>query len=1150
MNKDSEKVRAIAFYLPQFHPIPENDKWWGEGFTEWTNVRKSKSLFKGHYQPHEPSDEIGYYDLLETKGIHEKQADLARDHGIYGFCYYYYWFHGKRLLEKPLVRMLESGKPNFPFCVCWANETWSRRWDGQDHEILMEQTFSLQDDIEFIKGLIPFFKDPRYIKIGNRPLLAVWRAEKLPDPKKTIEIWKTELEKEGIPAPYLVQIASHVGDTDPSEHGFDAAVEFAPDWRNIGNPIPIEDMGEKVEELGSSESLSHLKIYDYETTLNNMLGKVSPPYKLFRGVFPSWDNTPRRGENGTVFINSSPEGFRYFLRGQLRNTLVNFKGDERLLFINAWNEWAEGCHLEPDKMYGKRYLEICKELLEMKEEDILKLTFEERKIKDLKIMVEKQAREREILREDIEKNTKILSQLEEENRFMRSSKFWKLRNMWEGVKWGVKNPERAIIKHKNRIYFVFFHPLKFAKKYVQILIGKKKQRDFNKEIVLLKKDSPKISIIVPNYNHEEFLRQRLDSIYSQTYTNYEVILLDDNSSDRSRDILQEYFKKYPERTKIFLNKENSGSVFSQWKKGVSESMGEIIWIAESDDYCDRNFLETLVPYFRDESIMLAYAHPVFVNSKGKRNTFTFEKYVASLSKDKWKSSYIETAHNEVNLGFGIKNTIPNVSGVIFRKMSQDVFNYDSLRDFKVCGDWFFYLSIIRGGRLAYSLETNNYYRFHVNNTSSNYQTSPGFIKEHEMIAKHVAKNYKVNDAILSKNKESVLSVWKSRGGDFSVFEKNFDLKRILESQSERKPNVLMAIFAFSTGGGEVVPIQLSNELKKHQYGISVFDYCYYGIDVSTIRNKLLSGIPIVRGLRDSKGIDWVIENFGIEIIHTHHLSLDLLFSNRKNKNVAHVVTMHGMYEMLEESVFRDAIAFLKDSINYWVYVADKNIRPFEFVNWPFLGRSKKILNGVIIPKQNKISRENFGLSDADFVICLVSRALKEKGWAEAINAVEIAGAMVCRNIVLLLIGDGPVYDELKDKALPSNIRMLGYQDNVYDYFSVTDAGILPTYYKGESCPMVLLEGLACGCPFISTDVGEIRKMLTLENGEMAGEIVNLDKEGRINPNDLAKCIVRWVNDAELCSRFKNNAVLLQKNISIERMVSEYKEVYKDCMKNK
>ncbi len=198
--------RVIAFYLPQFHPIPENDAWWGAGFTEWTNVRKARPLFPGHYQPHVPAD-LGYYDLRDP-GARQAQADLARAYGIYGFCYYHYWFNGKRLLSQPFDAVLESGKPAFPFCLCWANHHWNRAWDGQATQLLMQQTYSAQDDLAHIRWLAPAFRDARYIRVAGKPLFLVYNASDLPDALRTTSLWRDEAHRLGMGDLFLVKVES------------------------------------------------------------------------------------------------------------------------------------------------------------------------------------------------------------------------------------------------------------------------------------------------------------------------------------------------------------------------------------------------------------------------------------------------------------------------------------------------------------------------------------------------------------------------------------------------------------------------------------------------------------------------------------------------------------------------------------------------------------------------------------------------------------------------------------------------------------------------------------------------------------------------------------------------------------------------------
>jgi lipopolysaccharide biosynthesis protein len=225
-------IRAICFYLPQYHPIPENNQWWGKVFTEWTNVAKAKALFPGHYQPRIPAD-LGFYDLRLPE-VREQQAELARANGIFGFCYYHYWFNGHRLLQSSFDAVLSSGKPDFPFCLCWANENWTRAWNGGDRELLMGQNYSHTDDVAHIRSLIPAFMDDRYIRVIGRPLFLVYRPEKMPNPQQTAEIWREEALRAGVGDLYLAKVEGHAKGIYPDTLGFDATVEFAPDWRKMG----------------------------------------------------------------------------------------------------------------------------------------------------------------------------------------------------------------------------------------------------------------------------------------------------------------------------------------------------------------------------------------------------------------------------------------------------------------------------------------------------------------------------------------------------------------------------------------------------------------------------------------------------------------------------------------------------------------------------------------------------------------------------------------------------------------------------------------------------------------------------------------------------------------------------------------------------
>lgn len=341
-------VRLIAFYLPQFHPIPENDAWWGKGFTEWTNVVQAAPTFAGHYQPHLPAD-LGFYDLRVPEA-RQAQADLAQRYGVHGFCYYHYWFAGRRLLERPLAEVLQTGQPRLPFCVCWANESWSRRWDGSGQDVLMPQRHDAETDAAFIRDLLPTLADDRYIRVNGRPLLLVYRIDLFPEPARTAERWRDASVKAGIGDLYLVQVESFSIRGDPAANGFDAAVEFP------GHQIPKEAITTVDPEGATHKGM----VFDYVAYARFMARRREAAYKRFRAVMPSWDNTPRRRERAGLFINSGPEVYGAWLRRVVGHTRRFREAGERLVFINAWNEWGEGCHLEPDQRYGHRFLEATR----------------------------------------------------------------------------------------------------------------------------------------------------------------------------------------------------------------------------------------------------------------------------------------------------------------------------------------------------------------------------------------------------------------------------------------------------------------------------------------------------------------------------------------------------------------------------------------------------------------------------------------------------------------------------------------------------------------------------------------------------------------------------------------------------------------------
>jgi 2-polyprenyl-3-methyl-5-hydroxy-6-metoxy-1,4-benzoquinol methylase len=336
--------RLIAFYLPQFHPIPENDTWWGKGFTEWRNVTRARPYFAGHYQPHLPAD-LGFYDLRVRETRHE-QYRLARDYGIDGFCYHFYWFSGTSLLRRPLDDMLSDRESDMPFCLCWANENWTRRWDGSSREVLIAQKHRAGDDVRLIESLLPYFADPRYIRLGGAPLLVVYMPQQLRDPKGAVATWREHCERVGVGRIHLCAALTH-GNDDYVKFGFDSGVQFPPHRPGIGG----------ITQLVSFNEPFRGTVLDYQALARAYLDRTYGDRRVFRTVVPSWDNTARNRNRAVIVWNGTPANYEYWLSEAVRRTREEFPSHERLVFINAWNEWAEGCHLEPDLKYQRQFLE-------------------------------------------------------------------------------------------------------------------------------------------------------------------------------------------------------------------------------------------------------------------------------------------------------------------------------------------------------------------------------------------------------------------------------------------------------------------------------------------------------------------------------------------------------------------------------------------------------------------------------------------------------------------------------------------------------------------------------------------------------------------------------------------------------------------------
>jgi glycosyltransferase involved in cell wall biosynthesis/SAM-dependent methyltransferase len=667
---------------------------------------------------------------------------------------------------------------------------------------------------------------------------------------------------------------------------------------------------------------------------------------------------------------------------------------------------------------------------------------------------------------------------------------------------------------------------------------------------------PLVTVVVPNFNHADYLRRRLDSIYNQTYRNFRVMLLDDCSSDTSRAILEEYRAKYPDITTCHFNEKNSGGVFRQWRKAIHLASGSpLLWIAESDDYCDHDFLEKLVPFFRDEAVMLAYSRVQFVNQEGVPNSFTFRDHVSPhMDASKWSRDYVEASHREVESALAIKNTIPNVSGAVLRTPSPDLclLEDESWLNMKVCGDWVLYLHLLAGGRVAYCARTTNYFRFHSSNSSGGKTHKDDlYYREHARVSEEAARLYGVSNRTLDLAREVTRKYYRTMtGGGGDEFDQLFDAKRIAQAKAHRNPTVMISIFSFVTGGGEIIPIRLANELKRR--GCPVVVHCFdYQQDEPGVRAMLRSDIPVVRA-HTGEQIVKMLADVAPEIINTHHQTIQHKFLELTQERpeafdaVRHVATMHGMFEGLPDEYLDSMLPAFVKTVDGWIYTADKNIKPFQDRGLVEHASFTKLPNGMERPKLRRMERAELGIEADAFVLCEVSRAIPEKGWREAIDAVTQARRKCARPIHLLLLGTGPVFDELSRQSLPPYVQLLGFTDDACSYYAMSDMAILPSTFSGESFPMTLVEAILVEKPVIATDVGEIRAMITSESG-VAGVVLPVVK-GKVSVDQISEQIVRFAQNAEAYEQACVATRALAERYDVRKVAEQYLQTFASTTK--
>ena len=715
-----------------------------------------------------------------------------------------------------------------------------------------------------------------------------------------------------------------------------------------------------------------------------------------------------------------------------------------------------------------------------------------------------------------------------------------------------KNNEDVLLLGMNPLY----HFLKYGKKeerdgYTKTDIQKCQKstvlNDINKyqkklSVEYINNQKPLITVIVPNYNHEKYLVERLESIYNQTYSNFEVILLDDCSKDKSTDIMKKYLEKYPEKTRCIINEKNSGGTFYQWKKGIEMARGKYIWIAESDDKCDLNFLEEVTKPLVNDGVLLSYCRTTFINSDGTKNIWEIEDYLRDIDSLLWENSFIMSANEIVTKAFAIKNIVPNASSCIFKNpVKSKIMREEKWYSMKICGDWLFYIDIIKGGLIAYTNKTTNYFRIHEKNTSVSSYTQDFYYKEHEVVAKEIKKSYIVENSMFEKEEKVLKNQWLNvKKPNIELFSKDYNLKSILTLKKD-KLTILMCGYAFSSGGGETFPIHLANMMSDlgHTVIFLSFDQTDRNIGV---RDMLYPHIPVYN---DYMKLNSIVKEFDVDVIHSHHGWVESVISDIidiSKINVKHIVTLHGMYETIPREHLLPLLKKLYPKVSKFVYIADKNLIPFEKNGYSIsLNKFRKIGNAVSVTKIEKVDLSKYGINLNSFVISLVSRAIPEKGWIEAINIVTKLRKICQKDIHLLLIGDGSELNRLKGKE-NEYIHFLGFKNNVKDYFYSSDLAILPSKFKGESYPIVLIEALVSGIPVVASNIGEIKSMMTSEENDISGSVIDL-KNWKIDEDVWCNEILKLIQDKNYYNTKKEIVQKVAKKFSPQKISTEYEDVF-------
>ena len=653
--------------------------------------------------------------------------------------------------------------------------------------------------------------------------------------------------------------------------------------------------------------------------------------------------------------------------------------------------------------------------------------------------------------------------------------------------------------------------------------------------------NPLITAIVPNYNHARFLEERVKCIVNQTYTNIEILILDDKSIDDSVEVINKLKEKYPTKIRTLLNKRNSGNVFKQWQKGIENAKGEIIWICESDDFCELDFVENTYKFFRDPATMISFGRIQFANYKG--DFFEgLDNYREQAESGIWNEEIGRPAAEWFNNGFGVRNIIPNVGGCLIRKQKINPEVWTKAKKYKILGDWFLYLKLSRGGKIYFTPKAVTYFRQHEKNTSVTSFKQMYYYDEHYMLAKSIKNEWNVNNETLDNFytyiKWQYNYHFKDDPGKVD-FDKLYDYHSLKETQTYN-PHILIGFLGFKVGGGEFFPIHLANILESNGFKVSMLAVNLNKIEKG-VKDELSPNIPVysIDELKKVKNSNVFLNKLGINLINTHYAGVDLLILNNiKNKiDIPYVVTLHGSYEVTEIS--NDLLLKMLQNVDHWIYTANKNLSHLK----DFKIDPRTITQ---LPNAMPVNENEFDLSEYvdfnknDVIYTFVARAIESKGWRPLLKAFNRLNEKY-ENTKLLLVGKGDIVTELKERNKNKNIIFLGFQFNIHGLFRMSDVCVLPTRFKGESYPLILIQAMQVGLPIISVDIGEISSITVSGKNKAALLQDNVDQD-EVFIEQLYKNL-ELIYDNDLRSKLSDVSFKLGENYSMNKVSLSYKEVF-------